>query len=371
MYLQKLTLANFKNYDEAELEFCKKINCFVGENGEGKTNILDAIHYLSFCKSYFNSIDSQNILYDAAFFSVMGIYQRNGDSTDTIQCVLKRNQRKIVKFNKKEYERLSEHIGLFPLVMISPFDSNIIYDGSEERRKYIDGVISQFDKMYLQDLISYNKALEQRNKLLKIQHLSSNIQHAELEIWDEQLIRFGQTIFEKRLEFIENLIPIFREYYKFITGDKERVGIKYDSRLKEKSFKELLASSLNKDRMFTYTTAGVHKDDIVFNIDDRPLKKFGSQGQQKSFLIAVKLAQFEFTNKIKGYKPILLFDDIFDKLDDPRVEKLINLVSGNNFGQIFITETHKDRILKLFQAAGFKSEVKIWEINKGKATILD
>jgi DNA replication and repair protein RecF len=412
MYLQRLTLANFKNYTEAELEFCKKINCFVGENGEGKTNILDAIHYLSFCKSYFNNIDSQNIRYnqtedftqrrkdasiktevkstnlqnEASFFSIIGIYQRNGDREDIIQCAVKRGSRKDAKtlkqfkLNRKEYERLSEHIGLFPLVMISPSDNNMIYEGSDERRKYIDGVISQFDKLYLQDLISYNKALEQRNKLLKMEKGEWRMEKEDLriEIWDEQLIRYGQKIFDKRQEFIQKLIPIFSHYYKFITGNKERVSIEYDTQLKcvdknlrTTNFKELLQSSINKDKIFHYTTAGIHKDDILFNIEDRPLKKFGSQGQQKSFLIALKLAQFDFTKKMKGYKPILLFDDIFDKLDDPRVEKLINLVSSNNFGQIFITETHKDRILKQLPVTSYQLPVKIWEIKKGQAEIIN
>ena len=346
MYLQKLTLNNFKNYTEASLDFSEKINCFVGDNGEGKTNLLDAIHYLSFCKSYFNNIDTQNILYDAPYFSILGTYQRNGDESDAVQCVQKRSQRKIFKINKKEYERLSEHIGLIPLVMISPFDSNMIYEGSDERRKYIDGVISQFDKYYLQDLINYNKALEQRNKLLKQFADNRHFEISALEIWDEQLIKYGIGIYSKRNEFIEQLIPIFSENYSNITGDKESVELTYDSQLKDKDFRELMSEALNKDKLMQYTTAGIHKDDISFMIEGKPLKKFGSQGQQKSFLIALKLAQFVYTKKMKGYKPILLFDDLFDKLDDSRVGKLISLVSSNFFGQIFITETHKDRNFK-------------------------
>jgi DNA replication and repair protein RecF len=369
MFLQKLILSNFKNYTEADLDFCAKINCFVGDNGVGKTNLLDAIYYLSFCKSYFNIIDSQNILHEAPFFSILGKFERNGDNSDLVQCQLKRNNRKQFKINKKEYERLSDHIGLVPLVMISPSDSNIIYNGSDERRRYIDSVISQFDNPYLHDLISYNKALEQRNKLLKQFAEDRNFEYSSLEIWDEQLIKYGVRIFEKRLEYIKNFTPIFQEYYTVIADNKENVQLVYDSQLHENDLKKLLADSLAKDRAFQYTTAGVHKDDILFNIGNLPLKKFGSQGQQKSFIIAAKLAQFDYTKKRKGYKPILLFDDIFDKLDDSRVEKLISLVSSDNFGQVFITETHKDRILRIFNNTGV--ETKIFDIKQGQAVVIN
>ena len=369
MFLQRLTIANFKNYTEANIEFCDKINCFVGENGEGKTNLLDAIHYLSFCKSYFNNIDSQNIMHEAPYFSIIGTYRRKGDESDVIQCVLKRNQKKVFKINKKDYDRLSDHIGLIPLVMISPSDSNLIYEGSDERRRYIDGVISQFDKYYLQDLINYNKALEQRNKLIKHFAETRRFVASNLEIWDEQLVNYGVKLYEKRQEFINNLVPIFRENYSFITDNKENVQLKYETQLAGKDFKQLLAEAQNKDRALQYTSVGIHKDDIMFNIDERPIKKFGSQGQQKSFLIALKLAQFDYTKNVKGYKPILLFDDLFDKLDDLRVEKLINLVSSKNFGQIFITETHRDRILRIFNNTKVSS--RIFNVKAGNATILE
>ena len=364
MYLQKLSLLNFKNYSDQELNFCEKINCFIGNNGEGKTNLLDAIHYLSFCKSYFNSIDSQNILHDADFFMVQGTILK-GESVDDIYCAQKRNERKQFKLNKKEYSRFSDHIGLYPLVMISPADSLLINEGSEERRRYIDSVISQFDKVYLDDLINYNKALLQRNTLLKHFAEQRRFEKASLEIWNQQLIKLGQKIYEKRLNFLEKFLPIFKKYFEFITGGKEKVDIIYLSQLNSASFEEILTNAIEKDRILQYTTVGVHKDDLNFLIETFPLKKFGSQGQQKSFLISLKLAQFEYTKEIKGYKPILLFDDIFDKLDNSRVEQLMKLVSQNSFGQVFVTDAHPERIEAIFK--GIETELKIFEIEKGIA----
>jgi len=364
MYLQKLSLINFKNYSDQELNFCEKINCFIGNNGEGKTNLLDAIHYLSFCKSYFNPIDTQNILHGMDFFTIQGYIQK-GESVDTIFCAQKRNERKQFKLNKKEYSRFSDHIGLYPLVMISPADGTLINGGSEERRKYIDSVISQFDKIYLDNLINYNKALLQRNTLLKHFAERRKFEKASLDIWSQQLISLGQKIFEKRLEFLEEFLPIFKEYFGFITGGKEIVDIDYQSQLKNANFADILNDSIEKDRILQYTTAGTHKDDLSFVIESFPLKKFGSQGQQKSFIVSLKLAQFEYTKNIKGYKPILLFDDIFDKLDNARVEQLMKLVSKNSFGQVFVTDAHPERIETIFKE--IKTEIKIFEIKKGIA----
>jgi DNA replication and repair protein RecF len=349
MYLQKLNLINFKNYHEAELEFSDKINCFVGNNGAGKTNILDAIYYLSFCKSYFNSVDSQNIRHEADFFAIHGTYS-NRESTDNLySCIQKRNKKKVFKENKKEYERLADHIGKLPLVMISPYDRDLINEGSEIRRKYIDGVISQFDRLYLGDLISYNKALLQRNTLLKQFAEKYFFDAASLQIWDEKLTELGTSLYQKRKEFLKEFNPLFNEFYQFLSGGKETVTIEYESQMHQDNLADLLRSSVEKDRAVRYTTCGIHKDDLVFTIDGYPVKKFGSQGQQKTFVIAIKLAQFEYTRRIKKFKPILLFDDIFDKLDDTRVEAIINLVSENNFGQIFITDTQKQRIEKIFK----------------------
>jgi len=349
MYLQSLNITNFKNYSEAIASFSEKINCFTGDNGTGKTNLLDAIHYLSFCKSYFNPVDTQNIKHDEPFFAIHGQFIRNGNANDKVSCVQKAGERKLFKLNDKTYDRLADHIGAFPLVMISPYDRDLINEGSEIRRKLIDSVISQFDKVYLDDLINYNKALQQRNSLLKQFYDRNFFDQSMLEIWDEQLSNLGSEIYIKRKGFIERFIPIFQKYFEFISGGRETVSIEYESHLHEMEPGKLLASKLDRDRMVKYTTAGIHKDDLRFSIMDYPVKKFGSQGQQKSFVIAVKLAQFEYTKEEKGYKPILLFDDIFDKLDDHRVQQLIKLVSENNFGQVFITDTQRSRIENVFK----------------------
>lgn len=364
MYLQKLSLINFKNYTDQEFNFCEKINCFVGNNGEGKTNLLDAIHYLAFCKSYFNSIDSQNILHNADFFVIQGTIFK-GEGQDVIYCGQKRNEKKQFKLNKKEYQRFSDHIGNYPLVMISPSDNALISEGSEERRKYIDSVISQFDKIYLDDLINYNKALLQRNTLLKHFAERRKFEKASLEIWNQQLVTLGQKIFQRRIDFLDEFLPMFREYFAFISGGKEQVDIEYLSQLKNADFATLLSEAVEKDRILQYTTVGTHKDDLIFKLESFPLKRFGSQGQQKSFIIALKLAQFEYTKNLKDFKPILLFDDIFDKLDNFRVEQLMKLVSKNSFGQVFITDAHPERIELIFK--DISTEMKIFEIKSGTA----
>ena len=364
MNLQKINLYNFKNYKTAELEFSPKVNCFIGDNAAGKTNLLDAIYYLSFCKSYFNPIDSQNINHGEDYFSILGKYQVNGDKTDTIQCVQKRNYKKSFKLNKKEYSRLADHIGLYPLVMISPYDRDLINEGSDVRRKFIDGVISQFDKFYLDDLINYNRVLTQRNILLKQFAERKNFDAEMLGVWNSQLIQLADQIFPKRKEFLKNYIPIFNRYFQIVSGGKEEVSISYDSQLDSHKMEELLAVSLDRDRALRYTTAGIHKDDLVFGIEGYPVKKFGSQGQQKSFIIAIRLAQYEYIKNLKGYKPVMLLDDIFDKLDNMRVEQLIKLTSDNNFGQVFITDTQRERIEHMLQE--IEIDHKIFEIRNGE-----
>ncbi len=369
MYLRKISVANFKNYEEASLAFSEKINCFIGDNGVGKTNLLDAIHYLSFCKSYFNPIDSQNVRHSQDFFSIHGTYFKNGDQPDKISCVQRLNQKKQFRLNKKDYERLADHIGLYPLVMVSPYDRDLINEGSEVRRKYLDGVISQFDRNYLEDLINYNKALAQRNALLKHFAETRTFNAQSLEVWDTQLSGPGQRIFERRQAFLQAFVPVFQRYFEFISEGKEEVSITYESQLFERSLGELLAVSAERDRAARYTTTGVHKDDLVFVINGYPVKKFGSQGQQKSYVIAIKLAQFEYTMDLKGFKPILLFDDIFDKLDDHRVGQIIRLVSENSFGQVFITDTQRQRVEKLLKEV--KIDHRIFEIKEGKIIDLD
>lgn len=362
MYLRKIALINFKNYLKAEFIFSEKINCFVGNNGTGKTNLLDAIHYLSFCKSSFNPVDSQNINHGEDYFSIAGNYIRNDNSTDHVQCIQKRNHRKKFLVNKKEYDRLADHIGSLPLVMISPYDRDLINDGSEIRRKYIDSVISQFDRIYLDDLINYHKALFQRNTLLKSFAERQSFDAALLEPWDEQLINLGKQIHTRRKDFLQRFIPIFRHYFSFISCVDEVVDIIYQSDLNDHEFRGLLAGALPRDRTAQFTTVGIHKDDLEFLISGYPVKKTGSQGQQKSFVVAIKLAQFDHTRSVKGFKPVLLLDDIFDKLDDLRVEQLVKLVSENNFGQVFITDTSKDRIRTIFDAVAI--DHKIFEISR-------
>jgi DNA replication and repair protein RecF len=348
MHLKKLSVVNFKNFHEANLEFSPKFNCFSGNNGAGKTNLLDAIYYLSFCKSFSNPIDSQNIYFEKDFFLVQGHYQVNGRE-DEIYCGLKRQQRKVFKRNKKEYERLSDHIGTYPLVMISPNDTQLILGGSDDRRKFLDGVVSQYNHEYLHHLLQYNKALQQRNALLKIFAEKRRFDAASLEIWDEQLVINGSMIFDERQRFFEAFMPVFREYYQKLSGGNEMVDIQYQSSLYDSDFREQLLEAREKDRIAQYTTMGIHKDDLTFLIHDVPVKKFGSQGQQKSFIIALKLAQFAFTKKIKGFNPILLFDDIFDKLDSLRVKELMHMVSEENFGQVFVTDTHAGRLEELLE----------------------
>jgi DNA replication and repair protein RecF len=348
MYLQKLSLVNFKNFDSKTFEFEEKINCFVGQNGIGKTNILDAIYYLSFAKSYFNPVAVQNIQHHKAFFVVEGDYSIN-DRKEKIICSLKKGQKKILKRNGKAYEKFSDHVGQVPLVIISPSDRDMVTDGSDSRRKFIDGVISQQDKSYLKGLIAYNKVLSQRNALLKYFAANRTFDAINLEVYDDQLIAFGSAIFKKRKEFLEQFIPIFNHKYQIISNENEEVNLIYKSQLLSSTYKDLLKNSLGKDKMLQYTTVGIHKDDLSFEIGDYPIKKFGSQGQQKSYLIALKFAQFEFIKQQSNLIPILLLDDIFDKLDEHRVSQIIELVNNDEFGQIFITDTHSDRIENVIQ----------------------
>ena len=367
MYLKQLSLINFKNYQEFEAQFSEKINCFVGNNGMGKTNLLDAIYYLSFCKSFFNTIDSQNIKHGEALFLLQGLFNKEGEDIE-VYCGLKRNQKKIFKKNKIEYERLSEHIGAFPLVMISPSDSDLINESSEVRRRFLDGIISQYDKVYLDKLINYSHILKQRNALLKHFYETRTFDAESLEIWDEQLIIFGKSILEIRLRFLQHFIPLFNHYYQFISDSKEEVALHYQNSLDENDFKTALTNVLPRDRAVGYTTVGPHKDDLEFTIAHFSLKKFASQGQQKSYLLALKLAQFEFIKTKKNTKPLLLLDDIYDKLDEKRFTKLLDLVSGDDFGQVFITDTHPERIQILLNTKQINA--KLFLVENGKRKML-
>ena len=342
MFLKRISLLNYKNFSEATFELDAKINCFVGKNGIGKTNILDAIYHLANGKSYFNPLAVQNIKHNEEFFVVDGEFEKK-ERSEQILCSLKKGQKKILKRNGKIYEKFSDHVGFIPLVIISPADSDLIIEGSETRRKFIDSVISQLDSSYLQQLIQYQKIISQRNALLKYFALNHVFETDTLSIYNEQLNVLGQAIFEKRQKFLADFIPIFNNYHREITNSAETVQLVYQSDLFEKGMLTLLEENINKDRALHYTSVGVHKDDLSFEIDNYPIKKFGSQGQQKSFLIALKLAQFDFVKRQSGEKPILLFDDIFDKLDEFRVSKIIEMVNNEEFGQLFISDTHPER----------------------------
>ncbi len=362
MWLKNITLLNFKNYADASISFSKTVNAFVGNNGAGKTNLLDAIHYLCLCKGYFNPIDTQQIKTDEDLFLIQGDFDRK-EKNEKITCGVKRNQKKQFKRNKKEYDKLANHIGLFPLVMISPYDTNIVMEGSEERRRFMDNVISQTDTHYLDELILYNRHLLNRNALLKQMAITRSYDPALLGIYNDQLVNSGIRIFAKRQQFMLDFIPLFDKYYHYLTDGNEVVGLQYQSQLVDTAFEHLLVQSFEKDKILERTTAGIHKDELIFTIAGMPLKKFGSQGQQKSFLIALKLAQYAYLQKHKGFKPLLLLDDIFDKLDDNRMHKLMEMVSHRDFGQIFITDTGRERVLALFNRINVP--VTLFEVNNG------
>lgn len=348
VFLKSLSLINYKNIAEHAFEFDSKINAIVGKNGIGKTTILDAIYHLAIGKSYFNPLATQNIKHGEDFFVLDGQFEKEL-RTEQILCSYKKGQKKILKRNGKIYERFSEHIGLIPIVIISPSDVDLIVEGSETRRKFIDNVISTADTLYLNTLINYQKTVAQRNALLKYFAANQVFDNENLAIYNEQISEFGTIIYNKRKVFLEQFVPIFQKYYQIISENAEEVSIIYESQLTENSFETLLALHLQKDRIAQFSTAGVHKDDLVFTIDTYPIKKYGSQGQQKSFLIALKLAQFEMIKNQGKTLPILLFDDIFDKLDAYRVQQIINMVNEDVFGQIFISDTHPERTEKIIK----------------------
>lgn len=354
MIVQNLTLYNFKNHQEGDYQFSSHINCFVGDNGVGKTSILDALHYLSMGKSFLNSSDSTCIMHDSDFFSIKSDIQEVEKIT-TIQIQLPKEGKKAIKKNEKLLPKLSDHIGFLPSVLISPYDSNLIQDTGDSRRRFLDQMISQTDKEYLYNLIQYQKTLKQRNALLKYFQKNRTFDLASLEIYNEPLSLYGEKIYLKRKEFTEKLDPIIQEFYNQISAGKETIAVAYESQLQKSRMESLLSQNLEKDRVLSYTYAGIHKDDLQFTINQKPIKKFGSQGQQKSFLIALKLAQIKRIKDITGKNPILLLDDIFDKLDDTRVMQLIELLNRENFGQMFITDTSRERTEKVVKKISAES----------------
>lgn len=361
MILKRISILNYKNLEQAELEFSPKMNCFIGQNGMGKTNLLDAVYYLSFCKSATNPIDSQNIRHEGDFFVIQGFYETDQSDPEEVYCGLKRRQKKQFKRNKKEYSRLSDHIGFIPLVMVSPADAELIAGGSEERRRFMDVVISQYDKEYLDALIRYNKALAQRNALLK----SEQEPDEELMVvWEEMMASTGEIVFKKRSEFIAEFIPTFQSFYSYISQDKEKVNLAYESHAKNGNLLDIIKENRQRDRIMGYSLRGIHKDDLVMQLGDFPIKREGSQGQNKTYLIALKLAQFDFLKKTgSNATPLLLLDDIFDKLDASRVEQIVKLVAGDNFGQIFITDTNREHLDRILQKVG--SDYKVFRVDQG------
>lgn len=359
MILKRLSVLNYKNVLQAEVLFSPKMNCFFGNNGMGKTNLLDAIYYLSFCKSHLNTLDGQIIHNEQDLCVVQGNYDYEGRDEE-IFCAIRRKQRKQFKRNKKEYERLSEHIGLLPLVMISPADAELIQGGSDERRRFLDLIISQQDKSYLQALIHYNKALAQRNVMLKEQSRDE----ALFEILEVQLEMYGRLVYEKRKALVDDLMPIFDRYYQVICGDAEKVELRYISQLEENDLAAKLAANRERDRILGYTSSGVHKDDLEMTLNGYLIRRVGSQGQNKTYLIALKLAQFAFLNQRGQTTPILLLDDIFDKLDAVRVEQIIKLVSSDAFGQIFITDTNRKYLDEIL--AAMESNYALFCVEQGE-----
>ena len=361
MILKQISILNYKNLDQVELEFSPKMNCFIGQNGMGKTNLLDAVYYLSFCKSATNPIDSQNMMHDRDFFVIQGVYESESGDREEVYCGMKRRQKKLFKRNKKEYSRLSDHIGFIPLVMVSPADTELIAGGSEERRRFMDVVISQYDKEYLEALIRYNKALQQRNTLLKAE---AEPDEELLSVWEEMMAMTGEVVYRKRCDFIDEFIPTFQTFYSYISQDKEVVNLSYESHAKQGSLLEQLKKNRVRDRIMGYSLKGVHKDDLTMQLGEYPIKREGSQGQNKTYLIALKLAQFDFLRRTGSNTiPLLLLDDIFDKLDASRVEQIVKLVSGDRFGQIFITDTNRDHLDKIMQK--IEGEYKVFEVIDG------
>lgn len=373
MYIERLQLTNFKNYEEVDVRFSNNVNCLVGNNGVGKTNLLDALYYLSFCKSYFNAIDTQNIRTGADFFAIHGSYmtdEETGRDSVTVSCTLQRGQPKKIKYNKKLCTSFADHIGRLPLVIVTPSDQALILGGSENRRKFIDGIISQVDKDYLHAIIAYQKALEQRNRLLKQCFENRYFEEETISVWDEQLVRYGEPIVAARRRLLEEFVPLFQAYYTLIhpqADSTERPTIQYITHLEDgaPTLAQQLEEARQRDAQVLYTTVGPHKDDLQFSIGPYTVKRFGSQGQQKTFLLALKLAQFEYIHTHLGVKPLLLLDDVFDKLDMLRVSQLVLLVGSDRFGQVLLTDTQQGRVETIFKQAPDMPH-SIFHVEEGK-----
>ena len=361
MILNRITILNYKNLEQVELSFSPKLNCLFGRNGMGKTNLLDALYFLSFCKSAGNPVDSQNIRHEADFFMIQGFYEEENGELEEIYCGMKRRQKKQFKRNKKEYSRLADHIGFIPLVMVSPADQELILGGSEERRRFMDVVISQFDKAYLEALIRYNKALAQRNVLLKS---DLPVDEELFTVWEEMMAQAGEVVFAKREAFIREFTPIFQDFYAYISQEHEAVTLTYESHARDTSLYEVIRQSRQRDQIMGFSLKGIHKDELVMQLGGYPLRREGSQGQNKTYLVALKLAQFDFLKRMGRTTPLLLLDDIFDKLDAHRVEQIVKLVAGKRFGQIFISDTNREHLDAILQKV--ESDYRIFKVEDGR-----
>ena len=361
MILNRITILNYKNLEQVELSFSPKLNCLFGRNGMGKTNLLDALYFLSFCKSAGNPVDSQNIRHEADFFMIQGFYEEKNGELEEIYCGMKRRQKKQFKRNKKEYARLADHIGFIPLVMVSPADQELILGGSEERRRFMDVVISQFDKAYLEALIRYNKALAQRNVLLKS---DLPVDEELFTVWEEMMAQAGEVVFAKRETFIREFTPIFQDFYAYISQEHEAVTLTYESHARDTSLYEVIRQSRQRDQIMGFSLKGIHKDELVMQLGGYPLRREGSQGQNKTYLVALKLAQFDFLKRMGRTTPLLLLDDIFDKLDAHRVEQIVKLVAGKRFGQIFISDTNREHLDAILQKV--ESDYRIFKVEDGR-----
>jgi DNA replication and repair protein RecF len=362
--LKNISILNYKNISEAKLDFSKKFNCFIGNNGEGKTNLLDAVYYLSFCHSMFSNVDSLLMKHDTDFFMIQGEYLHDdGETMEEIFASMKRGSKKQFKRNKKNYKRLSEHIGIVPLIIVSPDDATLISGGSEERRKLLDIVISQYDNSYINALNRYNKALQQRNALLKMEDVEPD--PTLMDLWEEEMAREGEYIYEQRNKFVEQFIPVFNRVYQSISGNKEEVTLRYISHCQRGPLLDVIRRDRMKDRAVGYSLHGIHRDDLEMMIDGYPMKREGSQGQNKTYVISLKLAQFDFLSKTtNATTPLLLLDDIFDKLDALRVKSIVELVSSDTYGQIFITDTNRDHLDQILSHSD--AEYKIFHVEGGE-----
>lgn len=365
MYLASLKAINFKNYMDVSMDFCNGLNLFTGPNGSGKTNLLDAIYFLCLTKSAFHSNDSLNIKHNESLFSLKGKFTHD-EKTFVIHSALQKGQKKVVSCNKKQYEKISDHIGNFPAVLITPYDNDLIREGSEERRKFFDSILSQTNPEYLADLLKFNRLLKQRNALLKSFAEQKKQDLELLKVYDEQLLPISEIISAQRLKLLDSFLPVFQDNYNKISVGKEKVGLIYESDSLKEDFRSIYKASLKKDLAIQRTSIGAHKDDFNFLLEEHSLKSFGSQGQQKSYVISLKLAQFDYIKQKSGKRPILLLDDIFDKLDQERIEKLIELVRGELYGQVFITDARADRVDNFFKE--YSGEIRKFNILDGKVS---